>query len=82
MLILFGTIRVTSPVAYDAWHGATTSWHLHSWTLRATHALSSGHATERWVLTGLFLLFSLILSLSGHVRITTDGPDAAYVPEF
>jgi hypothetical protein len=32
--------------------------------------------------TRLFLRLSLILSRSSHVRITTDGSDATYVPKF
>jgi len=49
-----------------------------------THALSSDHCHHRTTLSNSwsFLRLSLNLLLSGYVCITTDGPDATYVPEF
>ena len=33
--------------AYGTWYGTTTSWPLHAWTVRATHALSPHYAPTK-----------------------------------
>jgi hypothetical protein len=40
MLLPLEMIRLMCLAAYGTWYGTTTSWPLHAWAVRATHALS------------------------------------------
>jgi hypothetical protein len=46
MLLPREMIRVICLVAYGTWYG-TATWPLHSWAVRATHALSPFYAPTK-----------------------------------